>query len=249
MYNKTWDKFFGNPIISSYLEEAEIEQPEDGGEGDDGQPSSPEELGQLTADFQSGHINQDDLINMYKSGKITKEDVQQIVQQVEQGGQEEGSGEEPQNQDQEGPTEEELLAQQIDQTNDLFVKFSIYDKINELSDKLEYFQENFEDIQSELYERVLQLKEFLNILSNLVFNVETSVAYQMYGSILLQLTDLFTAYNSELNSKSNSDKIEDQLKEKYRDGEITADPVDNWADQNKSDLMPNDGVIETTNDH
>jgi hypothetical protein len=91
---------------------------------------------------------------------------------------------------------EELMAQQIEQTNDMFVKFAIYDKVNELTEKLDYFQENFKDIDSDFYKEVLQLKEFLDIFSNLLFNLDTSVAYQMYGNILLQLTTLFQEYNT-----------------------------------------------------
>ena len=119
---------------------------------------------------------------MYKKGEITKEDIQTILQGIE------GAQQEQQ------PTPEELFDQQIEQTNDLFIKFALYDKTMELSEKLNYFKENFKDTDSDLYKRVMQLREFLNILSNLIFNLETAVSYQMYGSILFQLTELFEEY-------------------------------------------------------
>jgi len=175
---------------------------------------------------------------MYKSGKLTKDDIESIIQGVESPedpGEEMAPGEEE-------PTEEELFAQQIDQTNDLFVKFSIYDKINELTDKLNYFKDNFEDIQSSTYERVIQLREFLNILSNLVFNIETSVSYQMYGSILLQLTEIFTEYNANLSKDTIQDIHKEKELEDYRDGDKTADPVEQWADENKSHDMPDEST-------
>jgi exonuclease VII small subunit len=234
MYNNGWDAFFGNPLIRTYLEEA----------ADRAKPLLIEEaaadLEQLAADLEQGTIDQDDLISMYKAGKISKDEIQQIVSTVEGNGEEEAPVDpetgEPQ------LSEEELLAQQIDQTNDLFVKFNIYDKIAELNDKLTYFKDNFEDIQSELYERVIQLKEFLNVLSNLVFNLETAVSYQMYGSILLQLTELFQEYNEQLEAKRKYDVADDMAKEPYRDGDLPADPVDAWADKNKSHLMPDNDI-------
>jgi hypothetical protein len=100
MYNKAWDSFFGNPILKNYLEEAEM-PPED--QASQGEPQeSNADIEGLSKDFQDGHLTQDDLINMYKAGKITKDDIQQIISAVENGGQEG----EPQNPDEEVPTEE-----------------------------------------------------------------------------------------------------------------------------------------------
>jgi hypothetical protein len=202
-----WESFFENPVLRSIIEEAQLEQVESDDDPipekensistDNGQEDGSLNLEQLAADFQQGNLSQDDLINLYKSGQLSQEDIQQIMQA--------GQGEEQPQVDENGnpidpnepQSQEELLAQQIDQTNDMFVKFALYDKINELTDKLDYFKENFEDLQSGIYDRVIQLREFLNILSSLIFSIETSISYQMYGSILLQLTELFDQYNRE----------------------------------------------------
>ena len=242
MNNSIWDSFFGNPIISSYLtesdEQAAMQDQQAQGNPDVSQSEDPQDIDQLAEDLRQGAISQEDLIGMYKTGKISKEDIESIIQQVENPPAAEGDGQDlaP---DQE-PTEEELLAQQVDQTNDLFVKFSIYDKITELTDKLNYFKDNFEDIQSETYNRVLQLREFLNILSSLVFNIETAVAYQMYGSILLQLTEIFEEYNKISGVQKIKDSIRDEKNKEFRSGQLSADPVDRWAADNKSHLMPKD---------
>ena len=235
MYNDGWDAFFGNPLIRIYLDEAAqrakpIEMFEE----------AEVDLDQLSSDLEQGTIDQEDLISMYKAGKITKDEIQQVITTVE-GGDEEQAPVDPETGEPQ-LSEEELLAQQIDQTNDLFVKFSIYDKIIELNDKLTYFEDNFEDIKSDLYERVVQLKEFLNVLSNLVFNLETAVSYQMYGSILLQLTELFQEYNQELAMRDKKEAVDDIYKEPYKDGDKSADPVEQWADDNKSDMMPNEDI-------
>ncbi len=222
-----WEDFFNDPLLSSILEEAggemvdsdqdpnldgtqedQEDQPQEQAPQGEGSDASGVNLEQLAADFAEGSIDQNDLIKLYQSGKISKEEVQQVV-----AGQE---GEEPE-------SEEELMSQQIAQTNDMFVKFALYDKISELTEKLEYFKENFNDTRSNIYERVLQLREFLNILSSLIFSIETSVSYQMYGSILLQLTELFNEYNQE-------QKVED-AQEDARDAKEDQEDKDHMNDQ------------------
>ena len=164
---------------------------------------------QLAADFQQGNLQKEDLIRLYQGGQLTQEEIGQIM----------GMSQE----DQEPGSEEELLNQQITQTSDLFVKFALYDKVTELTEKLNYFKENFDDIQSDVYNRVLQLDEFLNILSNLIFNVETSISYQMYGSILLQLTELFNEYNQSQITRKAQEEAENQQMSKEKDGDYEND--------------------------
>jgi hypothetical protein len=210
------DSFFENPLLRNIIEEA-IQNVES---DDDPTPSEEEAVQQASAetepgmdkiqklalDFQQGHLQQDDLINMYKAGQLSKEEIQAIVdmansQEGQEGvpGGQEGAPEQP--------SEEELLAQQIEQTNDMFVKFAIYDKVSDLTTKLNYFHENFSDTETPFYERVLQLREFLRILSSLIFNLDTTVTYQMYGSILLQLTELFNEYQVEGGQEENTNSI------------------------------------------
>lgn len=240
--NETWNEFFGNPIIGAILEEAEQqqEQPQENTqEESDGGKASDDEINKLAGDLKSGHLSQDDLIDMYKSGKLSQADIKKIVDQVEGG--EGGDEGEEQPMDAEPATEEELLAQQIEQTNDLFVKFALYDKIIELTEKLDYFKNNFEDIRSDIYQRVLQLREFLNVLSNLVFNLETAVAYQMYGSLLLQLTDLFKEYNNKIKPRKEAEEKAQKAKQDLIDqNDIAVTPEEKWAEQNKSDLLEPD---------
>ena len=227
MNTAVWDQFFGNPILKLYLEEAEQPQPTQ-----EVEPS--EDIQKLGQDLKQGNLSQDDIISMYKSGKLQKEDVQTIVD-IAQGT--EAGTEAPAPDGEPELSEEELFAQQIDQTNDLFIKFALYDKVTDLTDKLDYFKDNFEDIQSEAYEKVVQLSEFLNVLSNLIFTLETTVSYQMYGSILLQLTEIFTEHNAQSNNREQVKKINSVKNEKYRSGEESPDDVDQWAEDNESHLI------------
>ncbi len=217
-----WEDFFNDPLLSRILEEAEMVDSDDdpSAEGGDpmaapegGEPAAPPagggmDIEQLISAFQAGEMTQEDLIKMYQTGKISKDDIERIIQSAE------GQGE--------PESEEELLSQQISQTNDMFVKFALYDKVSDLTEKLAYFKENFDDMQSDIYERVLQLNEFLNILSSLIFSIETSVSYQMFGSILLQLTELFNEYNQEQKAGQAQENAEDQQieNEKKERGEL-----------------------------
>ncbi len=218
-YNSLVDAFFEHPLLGTIIEEAiqSVESDDDPIPSEEEQPqttegqSTPkdEKLQQLAADLKQGHLDQEDLINMFKSGRLSKEEIQQIVDLASDT--EDGAASTDAPTPMEGeqqPSQEELMAQQIEQTNDMFVKFAIYDKVSELTTKLNYFQDNFNDVKTEFYERVLQLKEFLNILSSLIFNLETDVAYQMYGSILLQLTELFDDYNQQIKEEQQMENIE-----------------------------------------
>ncbi len=226
-----WESMYINPNMRHIIEEAGLELAQ--GDDDpslDGQP--PEELPpeqapnqeipegegglnleQLAADFQEGKLQQEDLMKLYQNGQLSKEQISMIM----------GQGEEAEPQ-----SEEELLSQQITQTNDVFVKFALYDKVNDLTEKLDYFKDNFDDIQSDTYERVLQLGEFLNILSSLIFNLDTQVSYQMYGSILLQLTEIFNQYNKEQKQEELRDEATGEESDyDVRDLNAADSPIDN----------------------
>ncbi len=248
-----WEDFFNHPLLASVIEEASAvdsdDDPELEGEDEmapEAAPAAPKQSGgggeegmdleQLSADFQNGDISQEDLVKMYQTGKISKEEIQQIISNVE-------SGEEPQ-------SEEELLAQQIDQTNDMFIKFALYDKIAELTEKLGYFKENFEDTRSSMYERVIQLSEFLNILSNLIFSIETPVSYQMYGSILLQLTELFDEYNQEQQKEEHQEDVvkakEKQIDKEEQQADIARQDLDG---PNENDLIDHESGMDSNKQH
>jgi len=229
MKQELLEKFFEHPLLGVVIEEAlQAVESDDDTIPDDAPPANggpepktrPKAAGkevndkimQLSEEFKSGSLDQNDLINMFKSGRLTKEEIQQIVELAsdEQGGAE--GGEAPVGAPaggEEAPSPEELMAQQIEQTNDMFVKFAIYDKVADLTGKLTFFENNFNDIKGDFYDQVIQLKEFLNILSSLIFNIETNVAYQMYGSLLLQLTELFNEYNVQQNDSTGKEEFSD----------------------------------------
>jgi hypothetical protein len=240
MRNDIWQEIKENPVLdtvvgelyeSMLLNEDEQEQQQPQPEGEDTGGASQEEIDKLANDLKQKHLSQDDLVNMYKSGKLTQDNIKSIIDIVEGGEQgDDQGGEQPM--DAEPQSEEELMAQQIDQTNDLFIKFTLYDKTLELMSKLDYFKENFNDVKSDMYERVMQLREFLNILTTLIFNLETTVAYQMYGSLLLQLTEIFKEYNEKDQViEDRRDKQQEITKDLVDDGKVEIGDVDQWAEK------------------
>jgi len=170
-----WDTIYEAEIISRLVEEA---APKEVHSDDDPTPEeSTSSIETLIQGYQEGKITEEDLINMYKKGQLTQDDILQIQDAI--------NGAEDEN-----VSPEELFAQQIEQVNDNFIKFGLYDKINNLQEKLDDFLENH-PVQDKLTTEVIQLNNFLKILNSLVFSLDTSVAYQLYGSIEIKLIELF----------------------------------------------------------
>ncbi len=195
-----WESFLTDPIVSDLIEEAALKAVDS---DDDPTPEEAENqnIEQIAQSFAQGELKEEDLVKMYQSGSLTKDDIQQILELAGGGGEQ-----------QQEVSPEELLAQQIDQVNDSFVRFSIYDKINELQSKLDNFLENFSGVETDTYDEVNRVSEFLKILSSLAFNLDVSALYQMYGSIELRLIEVFNKYADLQEKKIRNDKTEEIIK-------------------------------------
>lgn len=210
-----WDSFYGNPVLAGLLEEAEAKLKSVDSDDD----PTPEEgknqnVEQIAQSFMNGDLGEEELTRMYQSGALTREDIEQILELAD-GAAPEGESIPP----------EELFAQQIEQVNDSFIRFSLFDKINDLKDKLDDFVENFGDVTSPIYDEVQRTQEFLKILSSLVFTLDVSVVYQMYGSIELRLIEMFDEYeklqHKEIAAEKAKDIIEDDYdKQAFKDVEV-----------------------------
>jgi len=135
---------------------------------------SPEELQQMAQALQSGEMTEEDLKGLMDQGKINNIDVQMIQESM--------------------PSPEEEQAQQINQVQEMVVRFNVYDKIMALDAKLDLFIENFHDGGSDFYGEVQQIHEFVKVLNTLIFNLEINLVYQMYASLETQLIELFETY-------------------------------------------------------
>lgn len=135
---------------------------------------SPEELQQLAEDFQSGKITEEILKQMVDKGQINNIDIQMMQEQLS------------------SPEEEQ--ERQINQVQEMVIRFNVYDKIMNLDNKLDVFMENFDDVNSSFYKDVQQIHEFIKVLNTLIFSLEINLVYQLYASLELQLIQLFEEY-------------------------------------------------------
>lgn len=141
---------------------------------------SPEELQQLIQGFQSGEVTEETLKQMLDAGQINNTDIQMLQEQM--------------------PSPEEEQAQQINQVQEMVIRFNIYDKIMNLDSKLELFMENFNEVGSGFFKDVQQVHEFIKVLNTLIFNLEINLVYQMYASLEMQLIQLFEDYKEHQSS-------------------------------------------------
>jgi len=176
------------PEEEEEYDENEEEEEEDGGfdgdgDGDSESSLSEEELGSILEKIKNSPDPEGALKELFDNGEINEDDIKLIMQQL-------GDGENL------SPEEEAELqkANQINSIQEMTVRFSIYDKIIKLNQKLEIFIEHFTDIDSEFFKEVVQLNEYIQIINNLIFNLEINLVYQLYSSLELKLISLFTEY-------------------------------------------------------
>lgn len=146
---------------------------------------SPEELQQLIEGFQTGEVTEETLKQMLDAGQINNTDIQMLQEQM--------------------PSPEEEQAAQINQVQEMVIRFNVYDKIMNLDSKLELFIENFNEVGSGFYKDVQQVHEFIKVLNTLIFNLEINLVYQMYASLELQLIQLFEDYKDNQTDAQNGD--------------------------------------------
>lgn len=100
------------------------------------------------------------------------------------------------------PTPEEQLAFELEGTEDKFLQFVLYDKLTELSSKIDILLDNIkndeiaEEIQ--LVQKLEHYKQYLEVLNELIFSMSTNTVYKVLGQIELELIDLLQIYNASL---------------------------------------------------
>jgi flagellar biosynthesis GTPase FlhF len=127
------DELNTNSGNKSSQEEEQPSQEEEQPSQEEEPKLSEEELQQLVQSFQSGELSEEDLKNMLDQGQINNTDIQILQQMIEQS----------------SPEDEQ--AQQINQVQEMVIRFNIYDKVMALDNKLEIFVENFHEVSSNFY--------------------------------------------------------------------------------------------------
>lgn len=102
--------------------------------------------------------------------------------------------------------EQDQFAMEIDGTEDKFLQFVLYDKLGELSSKIDILRENIKnDKAAEALNLVINLdhySQYLQVLNELIFSISTSVVYKILGQIELELIEMLQIYNASLEQKN-----------------------------------------------
>jgi len=153
---------------------------------------SDEELQQIIQGIQQGQIQEDQIQQMQQSGQLTDEDIQKIQEGMQQMQQQQPSPEEQ--------AQMETTAQ-INQLQEMTIRFNIYDKLIKLEDKLDYFLNYFHDITNPIYPEIENIKEYISVINSLVFNLEINLLYELYAKLEMKIIDLFEQYLMEKNNE------------------------------------------------
>ena len=102
----------------------------------------------------------------------------------------------------------DIFSDQIQGVEEKFVQFVLYDKLGELSSKIAILQENIKndtkDNYLELGAKLDHYAQYLEVLNELIFSMDTSVIYQLMGQIELELIELLQKYDkSEREERKN----------------------------------------------
>jgi len=94
--------------------------------------------------------------------------------------------------------EQENFLQELNGTQDKFLQFILYDKLLELSNKIETIKENFQikdsDYDSEFNTRLEQYGQYIEVLNELIFSISTATVYNIVGQVELELIQLLKNY-------------------------------------------------------
>lgn len=178
-------------------------------EGDSSQPNiTPEQAQQIAAGLKSGEIKEEEIKQAYDSGQMNDADIQLIQQAAENGG----------DVDELDPEEKEkYFNREIDQMTDNFVRLGLFDKINDLREKVELFSSTYTDSNDDLINKLNLIKNYLDILSSLVYNLDINIVYQMLITLEIKAIDILReklGYGPDKELQKFFDDLEKEIQQK-----------------------------------
>ena len=130
---------------------------------------------------------------------------------------EEGEGEEGEGEEQE-PTLEDIVNFEITGTEDKFTQFTLYDNLLDMSDKIQLLIDNIKndelDKKLNILPKLEHYLQYLNVLNELIFSINTASTYKILGQIKLEVIELLVQYNEAL--KEEDSKKSKENKRKFR---------------------------------
>lgn len=182
---------YGQSPWDFLLEEAKTQEvnsddqsPSQEDDSDDQNPKLADgDLQQLIQQLQQSPDAEKDIKKLLDDGSINQADVENIGQGLE-------------NADQPSPEEEQQI--QINNIQEMVIRFSIYDKLNNLENKLRLFTENFPNVDEDFYKDVSQIHDYIKIVNTLIFNLEINLVYQLFANLEMKLISIFTEYQNTM---------------------------------------------------
>jgi len=203
-----------------------------------GRKLSDEQIQQIVQGLQSGQISEQDIQQAVQQGQISQEDLQIIQQMLQQGGA----------QDSDNPENlEQMFSQEIDQLTDNFIRLNLYDKINDLIEKLDVFMETYNSTDDGLIDKLKQIKNYLNILGSLIFNLDVNLIYQLYITLEMKAIDILRegmgkGPDKELENIFSA--LEDQLKINEKRAELNPTEIINKLQTGEIQLQDLEQLIK-----
>jgi len=115
---------------------------------------------------------------------------------------------------------EDTLMYELQGADDKFVQFALYNRLIELDNKIELLLINIQDgvgiKAKDFYNRLIQYKQYVEILNELIFSMSTSTIYKIVGTIELELIELLEQYTQAY----NDNLIYDEARERIKDDNI-----------------------------
>ena len=168
---------------------------------------SPDQIQEIIQGLQSGQISEEEIQQAYENGQLNDADIQVIQDGM--------------NQEMTPEQEEEMFKTQIKEMSENFVRLSLFDKINDFSKKVEDFIDSIND--ESLVNKFNYIKNYLDILSSLIFNLDVNLLFQMYVTLETKAISYMTEYlNPEVSSeeldsileKTNEENLKQELQAK-----------------------------------
>jgi len=169
-----------------------------------------EQVAQIAQGLQNNSISEDEIQQALESGQMTDADIQAIQQAMQAQNPEDVSPEE----------KEKMFQQEISSISENFMRINFYNRIIDLEKKIETIINNTS--KTDLINKLEHVKNYLDILLSLVYNIDVNILNRLYISLELKVTEyvkeslgLDTKDEKLTQMKLKMEEIKNNLKLKY----------------------------------
>lgn len=104
------------------------------------------------------------------------------------------------------PTEEDIINQDINIADSKFVQFRLYDKITNLQDLINNLK-NITTLNEDERDNLEHFSDYVAILNELIFTLDVNVIYQLIGQLEIDMTTFLESINERAIQKKENKKL------------------------------------------